>query len=56
MQASTVETKLPDGHKKIRGHFVFDVKHDRHHKACYVAGGHLTNIPNKSVYSGVVSL
>jgi hypothetical protein len=50
------QDKPPDGHKKIRAHFVFDVKHDGRHKACYVAGGHLTNIPNVSVYSGVVSL
>jgi len=42
----------PDGHKKIRAHLVFDVKHDGCHKACYIAGGHLTNIPNASVYSG----
>jgi hypothetical protein len=35
---------------------VFDVKHDGHHKACYVAGGHLTNVPNARFYSGVVSL
>jgi hypothetical protein len=48
--------KPPDGHKKIRAHLVFDVKHDGCHKACYVAGGHLTDIPNVSVYSGVVSL
>jgi hypothetical protein len=48
--------KPPGGHKKIRAHLVFDVKHDGHHKACYIAGGHLTNIPNVSVYSGVVSL
>jgi hypothetical protein len=48
--------KPPDGHKKICAHLVFDVKHDGCHKACYVAGGHLTNIPNESVYSGVVSL
>jgi hypothetical protein len=50
------QDKPPDGHKKIRAHLVFDVKHDGRHKACYVAGGHLTNIPNESVYSGVVSL
>jgi hypothetical protein len=48
--------KPPDGHKKICGHLVFEVKHDGRHKACYVAGGNLTNIPNESVYSGVVSL
>jgi hypothetical protein len=50
------QDKPPDGHKKIRAHLVFDIKHDRRHKARYVAGGHLTNIPNVSVYSGVVSL
>jgi hypothetical protein len=48
--------KPPDGHKKIHAHLVFDVKHNGHHKARYVAGGHLTNILNASVYSGVVSL
>jgi hypothetical protein len=48
--------KPPDGHKKIRAHLVFDVKHDGRHKACYVAGVHLTDVPNVSVYSGVVSL
>jgi hypothetical protein len=50
------QDKAPDGHKKIRAHLVFDVKHDGHHKACYIAGGHLTDVPNMSVYSGVVSL
>jgi hypothetical protein len=50
------QDKPPDGHKKIRAHLVFDVKHDGCHKARYIAGGHLTNIPNASVYSGVVSL
>jgi hypothetical protein len=48
--------KPPGGHKKIRAHLVFDVKHDGCHKARYVAGGHLTDVPNASVYSGVVSL
>jgi hypothetical protein len=48
--------KPPDGHKKICAHLVFDVKHDGRHKARYVAGGHLTNVPNVSVYSWVVSL
>jgi hypothetical protein len=50
------QDKPPDGHKKIRAHLVFDIKHDGRHKACYIAGGHLTNISNVSVYSGVVSL
>ena len=46
----------PSGFKKIRIHFVFDVKHDGRHKARLVADGHLTDIPVDSVYSGVVSL
>jgi len=46
----------PKGYKKIRVHLVFDAKHDGRHKACLVADGHLTDIPLKSVYSGVVSL
>jgi hypothetical protein len=45
----------PNGFKKIRAHLVFDVKHDRRHKARLVADGHLTDIPLDSVYSGVVS-
>ena len=49
-------TKVPNGYKLIRCHFVFDVKHDGRHKARYVAGGHLTDPPIESVYSGVVSL
>jgi hypothetical protein len=47
---------IPDGHKKIRVHLVYDVKHDGRHKARLVADGHLTDIPVESVYSGVVSL
>ena len=46
----------PSGYKKIRVHFVYDVKHDGRHKARLVAGGHLTEIPIDSVYSSVVSL
>jgi hypothetical protein len=46
----------PDGYKKIRVHFVYDVKHDGRHKARLVAGGHLTDVPVDSVYSGVISL
>ena len=47
---------IPRGYKKIRVHFVYDVKHDGWHKARLVAGGHLTEIPLDSVYSSVVSL
>jgi hypothetical protein len=48
--------QIPNGFKKIRVHFVFDVKHDGRHKARLVADGHLTEVPLESVYSGVVSL
>jgi hypothetical protein len=50
------KAKIPSGYKKIRVHFVFDVKHDGRHKARLVADGHLTAVPFESVYSGVVSL
>jgi Reverse transcriptase (RNA-dependent DNA polymerase) len=46
----------PSGYKKIRVHFVFNVKHDGRHKARLVADGHVTQIPVDSVYAGVVSL
>jgi len=46
----------PIGYKHIRCHFVFDIKHDGRHKSRLVAGGHLTDVPLESVYSGVVSL
>jgi hypothetical protein len=46
----------PEGFKKIKVHFIFDVKHDGRHKARLVADGHLTDVPIESVYSGVVSL
>ena len=48
--------KAPEGYKRIRCHFIFDVKHDGRHKARLVAGGHLTEVPLESIYSGVVSL
>jgi hypothetical protein len=47
---------IPPGYKRIRVHFVFDIKHDGRHKARLVAGGHLTDEPDESVYSGVVTL
>ena len=49
-------TVAPKGYTKITVHLVFDVKDDGRHKVCCVAGGHLTEIPLDSVYSGVVSL
>ena len=47
---------VPDGYKKIRCHFVYDVKHDGRYKSRFVAGGHMTDTPIDSVYSGVVSI
>ena len=48
--------KLPIGYTKIKVHFVYAVKYDGRHKARLVAGGHLTETPVDSIYSGVVSL
>ena len=47
---------VTDGYKKIRVHFIYDVKHDGRHRARLVADGHLTELPTGSVYSSVVSL
>ena len=38
-------TNAPEGHQKIRVHFVFDVKHFGKFKARLVADGHLTKEP-----------
>ena len=38
------KSNAPVGYKKIRVHFVFDVKHDGRHKARLVADGHLTEL------------
>ena len=46
----------PPKYKKIRVHLIYDVKHDGRHKARLVADGHLTDVPDSSVYSSVVSL
>ena len=43
-------------YKKIKVHFVFDVKHDGRRRARLVANGNMTEVPVESVYSGVVSL
>jgi hypothetical protein len=47
---------IPEGYAKIPTHFVYDVKHDGRHKSRMVAGGHRTEMPVDSVYSGVVTL
>ena len=49
-------TNAPEGYRKIRVHFVFDVKHCGKFKARLVADGHLTKEPMETVYSGVVSI
>ena len=46
----------PEGYKKIPCHLIYDVKWDGRHKARLVAGGHRTDTPVESTYSGVVSL
>ena len=51
-----MQTPTPEGFTSIPTHFVYDVKHDGRHKARMVAGGHRTEMPVDSVYSGVVSL
>jgi hypothetical protein len=50
--------KIPylEGYKNIIVHFVFDVKHDFCHKACLVAGGHLTDPNTDGTYAGVINL
>eukprot|EP00986_Skeletonema_menzelii_P007778 scaffold3101_cov93-Skeletonema_menzelii.AAC.1 len=48
--------QVPEGYKKITLHMVYACKHDGRRKARVVAGGHLTDPPLESVYSGVVSL
>ena len=54
--AGDSKTTAPKGYTKITVHLVFDVKHDGRHKVCCIAGGHLTEIPLDSVYSGVLLL
>ena len=49
-------TPIPEGYQKIPCHMVYAVKHDGRHKARMVAGGHRTETPSDSIYSGVVSL
>jgi hypothetical protein len=50
------KTQPPDYYKKTRMHFRVVAKHDGRHKARLVTDGHLTDVPQDSVYSGVVSL
>ena len=47
---------VPEGYTKIPCHMIYDVKFDGRFKCRLVAGGHRTDTPIDSVYSGVVSL
>ena len=47
---------LPHGYQMIHCHLIFDAKQSSQHKACFVAGDHMTAPPKESVYSSVVSL
>ena len=49
-------TPIPDGYKKIRVHFIYEMRHDGRHHARLVADGHLIGLPTESVYFSVVSL
>ena len=43
-------TNVLQGYQKIMVHLVFACKHDGHHQARLVAGGHLTPDPIDSIY------
>ena len=47
---------MPEGYKKMKVHFVFDVKYDGRYKAILISSKHLTDIPLLIIHSGVVSL
>jgi hypothetical protein len=50
-----VRWKAPDGYKNIWCHITYGDKHDGQHKSQFVAGGHLMDSNNESVYYGVIS-
>ena len=47
---------MPNEYSEINLHFKYALEYDGRHKAQLVAGGHLTQPPYDSIYSGVVSL
>ena len=47
--------KAPVGYTQITCHLVFDLKLNMTRKDCYVASGHLTDVPTYMTYSSVVS-
>ena len=49
------KTKIPMEHTHIPLMMIFDVKPDGHHKARFVAGGHVTkDIPHQEAYASVI--
>ena len=46
---------IPAFYKKISCHMIFEIKMDLTRKARLVARGHMTDPPNESTYSSVVS-
>jgi len=49
-------SNAPKDYQRITSRFCYDCKHDGRHRGRFVAGGHLTDIPTESVYSGVVAM
>ncbi|MFN9978500.1 MAG: hypothetical protein ACK53Y_01230, partial [bacterium] len=45
----------PKMSKRIPCHMIFDIKMDFTRKACFVAGGHVTDPPSNLTYSSVVA-
>ena len=54
MQAA--RPQVPEGHKNICAHLIFDVKHDERKRARVVGNGNLTEVPLELVCSRIVSL
>ena len=52
----SLNRKVPEEYKKIKVHFIFEIKLNSKHKARLVASRYLTTISLLSVYSGIVSL
>jgi len=50
-------SSTPIGYQEIHCHMIFDIKMDGKftRKACFVRGGHMTEVPSSSTYSSVAS-
>ena len=51
-----LKAKLPENYRKIRVHFVPNVKNSRCYKSIIVAYFHLTNAPFSRIYSSIALL